>query len=157
MSGSLTAEQLARAECLEHLARNRVASRAEVEELAHLRDLARSLTGPAEVADNPATPFVDEARRPLITGSDDPNTPEDESDYLGAQLSRSAREREAAAMLVLRTLGRLGGPLLLALLKAELTKGIEAAHVPPALAPFVSVVEAAALDAAGRVVKDVAG
>lgn len=157
MSGSLTAEQLARVAELERLMAEHGLPAAELAELKHLRDLARSLTGPAEVADDPRTPFTDEARRPLIHGTDDPSTPEDESDYLGAQLARSRLEREAAIKAAALKLLDLLEPAALAFLKGALDRGVAGLNLPPALAPFVSVVEAAAMDAAGQVVKDVTG
>lgn len=82
---------------------------------------------------------------------------EESAQYLAQQEARSVREREEAFFTVLRTLGRLGGPLLLALLKAELTKGVDSLDLPPALRPFVDVMESAVGEAGAAVVKDVTG
>lgn len=108
------------------------------DELRSIKDIAR-----ARIAHTQQFPFAS-------------TSAEESAQYLAQQEARSAREREEAALKVLRTLGRLGGPLLLAMLKAELTKGLEAAHLPPALAPFVDVVREAAEGAAGKLLDDVA-
>ena len=129
MSGSLTAEQLARVAELEArkaAGRGRITD-AEFIELEGLRDLARSLTGPAELADDPRT-LADEARRPLLTGSDDPSTPEDESDALGLFKSREAREREAWLREAWATLWRALGPLVVQFGQAAI--GAALAKVP---------------------------
>lgn len=159
MSGSLTTEQLARvAELERRLVSARLAtvplSLEEAKELAALRDIARALTGPAELADDPRT-LADEARRPLLTGSDDPSTPEDESDFLGLMLSKSAREREAACLRLLNQALRLLEPIALAALQGALTRGIAALPVPPELLPVVRLVETTAMDAARAAVGDV--
>ena len=143
MSGALTKEQLDRVEAL--MLRSDVLTPAEEMELTYLKELARSLTGPAELPDNPATPFVDEARRPMLAGGD----------YLEAQKERSAKEREAAALRVLHAALSMLEPIALAALKGALDKGIAQIDVPPALRPVLGVVESAALDAARSAVRDV--
>lgn len=158
MSGSLTAAQLDRAE---ELQRKPSLTPAERGELSGLRELARSLTGPAEVADDPRTPFVDEARRPMLHGVDDPSTPEDESDYLGAQLSRDARAREAWLRKAWEALWHALGPLVLqfgqAAIGAALAKLPHDVLIPGLvkldLAPVVSAVEVLVLDAAAEAIK----
>lgn len=148
MSGSLTAEQLARVATLEVLREgNRRLSPSEQVEYGALKDLARSITGPAEVADDPSTLFTDEARRPMLAGGD----------YLQRELQRSADERERAFKRVFHAALMMLEPVALAALKGALDKGIAQIDVPPALRPVLGVVEAAALDAAGAVVKDVTG
>lgn len=82
---------------------------------------------------------------------------EESAQYLAQQEARSAREREEAALTVLRAAGRVLGQLGLALLKAELAKGLEAAHLPASLTPLVQVVQTAAEGAAAQVVADVTG
>ncbi len=125
----------------------------EAAELTALRQ--RLATEEQEVADNPATPFTDEARRPLITGEDNPATPEDESDYLGALQSKDARERERVAMLYLRKALALLEPLAMALLKTALTNGVKLLDAPAPLAPLVEVVRGAAEESARVVLDDV--
>ena len=151
MSGSLTLTQLERIEQLEAFARRHGRlSHEDAAELVALKDAARAITGPAEVADDPRTLFVDESRRPLIHGIDDPATAEDESDYLGAQLSRSAREREAAALKYLKRALTLLEPIAMAALHGLIQRGVSEAtkQLPAQLQPVLSVVEAAAMDAA---------
>lgn len=149
MSGALTKEQLDRAEELERKKRSAGESWSDIEnaELEHLKDLARSLTGPAEVADDPRTLLTDEARRPNLDGTD----------YLEQQQAQSAREREAAIRKGFHDAFKLLEPVALAFLKGLLDRGIEQAGLPPSLLPVVQAAEAAALDAAGKAVKDVAG
>ena len=160
MSGSLTAEQLARAETLGRWAARRPLNDVEAAELAHLKDLARSLTGPAEVRDDPRT-LADEARRPLLNGSDDPSTPEDESDALGLFKSREAREREAWLREAWATLWRALGPLVVqfgqAAIGAALAKVPHDVLIPGLvtldLSPVLKAVETVARDG----LKDVTG
>ena len=125
----------------------------EAAEFTALRQ--RLATEEQEVADDPKTLLVDEARRPLITGEDNPATPEDESDYLGALQSKDARERERVAMLYLRKALALLEPLAMALLKTALTNGVKLLDAPAPLAPLVEVVRGAAEDAARVVLDDV--
>lgn len=59
-----------------------------VSQQAELLRLRRELAAAPEVADDPATLFVDEARRPKTNGAD----------FYEEQKQRSARELEAAAL-----------------------------------------------------------
>ena len=69
--GALTFEQLARvAELERRFKAGQLISMAESLEYTALKDIARRMTGPAETADDPATPFVDESRRPQLDGTD---------------------------------------------------------------------------------------
>jgi len=161
VSGSLTAEQLARAETLGRWESRRPLNDVEAAELAHLRDLARAITGPAEVADNPATPFTDEARRPLITGEDNPATPEDESDYLGALKAEERQKFEAWLSKAWATLWRVLAPLVLqfgqAAIGAALAKVPHEVLIPGLvtldLQPVLRAVESAAVEAVREATK----
>jgi len=71
VSGSLTSEQLERVALLERRFKaGQHISMAESLEYTGLKEIVKRLTGPAEVADDPATLFTDESRRPQLDGSD---------------------------------------------------------------------------------------
>lgn len=74
MSGRLTDEQLARiAELERRYNSGQPISMAESMEYVGLKEIARRLTGPAELPDDPKTWFVDESRRPDVVHGGDYN------------------------------------------------------------------------------------
>lgn len=95
MSGQLTDEQLARvAELERRFNAGELISMAESLEYIGLKDIARRLTGPAELSDDPKTWFVDESRRPDVVHGGDYNAVlhqmrcEEAKDILAALLRR---------------------------------------------------------------------
>lgn len=109
MSGSLTFEQLRRvAELERRFNAGQLISMAESLEYTGLKDIARRLTGPAELPDDPKTWFADESRRPDVVHGGDYNAVlhamrcEEAKDILAALLKRVGALAFDAGMAALR-------------------------------------------------------